>query len=208
VLIAYKIVVIFLLFWVYYNLITGKMNKAAAGFAAGSILIALNSIFKLIPDFDLEHLSQFVDFKTISLLIGMMIIMPFIGKSGFFHYLAIIVVKASRGKLLLLYLVTSITVALSSAFLNNVSTVMVFVPVILAIMETIDKNPFPFLMMIILSANLGGTATLIGDPPNMIIGFAAEKSFTEFLVNVSPGVLITLAILLFLMVRKEREVFK
>ena len=183
-LIAYKIIVIFFLIWVYYNLITGKMNKAAAGFAAGSILISLNSIFKVIPNFDLEHLSQFVDFKTISLLIGMMIIMPFIEKSGFFQYLAIIVVKASRGKLLLLYLVTSITVAISSAFLNNVSTVMVFVPVILAIMETIDKNPFPFLMMIILSANLGGTATLIGDPPNMIIGFAAGKSFVDFLVNV------------------------
>ena len=207
-LIAYKIIVISLLFWVYYNLITGKMNKAAAGFAAGSILIALNSIFKLIPDFDLEHLSQFVDFKTISLLIGMMIIMPFIGKSGFFHYLAIIVVKASRGKLLLLYLVTSITVAISSAFLNNVSTVMVFVPVILAIMETIDKNPFPFLMMIILSANLGGTATLIGDPPNMIIGFAAGKSFVEFLVNVAPGALITLAFVLFYTVIKEWKVFQ
>ena len=64
-LIIYKIIVVFFLIWVYYNLITGKMNKAAAGFAAGSILISLNSIFKLIPDFDLEHLSQFVDFKTI-----------------------------------------------------------------------------------------------------------------------------------------------
>jgi Na+/H+ antiporter NhaD/arsenite permease-like protein len=207
-LIVYKIIVIFFLFWVYYNLITGKMNKAAAGFAAGSILISLNSIFKLIPDFDLEHLSQFVDFKTISLLIGMMIIMPFIEKSGFFQYLAIIVVKASRGKLILLYLVTSITVAISSAFLNNVSTVMVFVPVILAIMETIDKNPFPFLMMIILSANLGGTATLIGDPPNMIIGFAAGKSFMDFLINVAPGVLLTLAFVLVYTVRKERKVFQ
>ena len=207
-LIIYKIIVIFFLFWVYYNLITGKMNKAATGFAAGSILISLNSIFKVIPDFDLEHLSQFVDFKTISLLIGMMIIMPFIEKSGFFQYLAIIVVKASRGKLLLLYLVTSITVAISSAFLNNVSTVMVFVPVILAIMETIDKNPFPFLMMIILSANLGGTATLIGDPPNMIIGFAAGKSFMDFLINVAPGVLLALAFVLFYTVRKEWKVFQ
>jgi len=207
-LILYKIIVIFFLFWVYYNLITGKMNKAAAGFAAGSILISLNSIFHLIPDFDLEHLSQFVDFKTISLLIGMMIIMPFIEKSGFFQYLAIIVVKASRGKLLLLYLVTSITVAISSAFLNNVSTVMVFVPVILAIMETIDKNPFPFLMMIILSANLGGTATLIGDPPNMIIGFAAGKSFMDFLINVAPGALMALAFVLFYTVRKEWKVFQ
>ena len=205
---TYQIIVILFLIWVYYNLITGKMNKAAAGFAAGSILISINSIFKIIPEFDLEHLSQFVDFKTIALLVGMMIIMPFIEKSGFFQYLAIIVVKASRGKLLLLYLVTSITVAISSAFLNNVSTVLVFVPVILAIMETIDKNPFPFLMMIILSANLGGTATLIGDPPNMVIGFAAGKSFIEFLVNVAPGVLLTLAFVLIYTIKKEWNVFK
>src|SRR6056297_1484168 len=184
------------------------MNKAASAFAAGAILISFNSIFNIVPGLDLEHLSEFVDFKTIALLVGMMIIMPFIEKSGFFQYLAINVVRASKGNLLALYLITSLTVAVSSAFLNNVSTVMVFVPVILAIMETIDKNPFPFLIMIILSANLGGTATLIGDPPNMIIGFAAEKSFTEFLVNVSPGVLITLAILLFLMIKKEQAVFK
>ena len=83
-LLAYKIIVIIFLVWVYYNLITGKMNKAASGFAAGAILISLNSIFNLIPNFDLENLSTFVDFKTISLLIGMMIIMPFIEKSGFF----------------------------------------------------------------------------------------------------------------------------
>jgi Na+/H+ antiporter NhaD/arsenite permease-like protein len=184
------------------------MNKAASGFAAGAILISLNSIFKLVPNFDLEHLSNFVDFKTISLLIGMMIIMPFIEKSGFFQYLAVNVVKASRGNLLLLYIITSITVAISSAFLNNVSTVMVFVPVILAIMETIDKNPFPFLMMIILSANLGGTATLIGDPPNMVIGFAAGKSFTDFLVNVAPCVFLTLVFVLVYTIIKEKNTFK
>ncbi len=206
-LLAYKIIVIIFLVWVYYNLITGKMNKAASGFAAGAILISLNSIFNLIPNFDLENLSTFVDFKTISLLIGMMIIMPFIEKSGFFQYLAVNVVKASRGSLLLLYIITSITVAISSAFLNNVSTVMVFVPVILAIMETIDKDPFPFLMMIILSANLGGTATLIGDPPNMVIGFAAGKSFTDFLINVGPCVLITLAFVLFYTIKKEKSTF-
>jgi len=204
----FKFLVIGFLVWVYYNLITGKMNKAASAFAAGAILISFNTIFNIVPGLDLEHLSEFVDFKTISLLLGMMIIMPFIEKSGFFQFLAVNVVRASRGNLLLLYIITSLTVAVSSAFLNNVSTVMVFVPVILAIMETIDKNPFPFLMMIILSANLGGTATLIGDPPNMIIGFAAEKSFTQFLVNVSPGALITLAVILFLMIRKEKGLFK
>ncbi len=206
--VIFKAAVIGLLIWVYYNLITGKMNKAASSFAAGAIVLSVNSIFNFIPGLDLENLSKFIDFKTISLLLGMMIIMPFIEKSGFFQFLAINVVRASKGNLLMLYLITSITVAVSSAFLNNVSTVMVFVPVILAIMDTIGKNPFPFLMMIILSANLGGTATLIGDPPNMIIGFAAEKSFTDFLVNVSPAVLITIVIVLLLLIRKEKNMFK
>jgi len=206
--VVFKTAVIGLLVWVYYNLITGKMNKAASSFAAGAIVLSLNSIFKVIPGLDLENLSKFIDFKTISLLLGMMIIMPFIEKSGFFQYLAIRVVRASKGNLLLLYIITSITVAISSAFLNNVSTVMVFVPVILAIMETIGKNPFPFLMMIILSANLGGTATLIGDPPNMIIGFAANKSFMDFLINVSPAVLINIVVVLLIMIRKEKNMFK
>jgi len=207
-LIIFQLLVLCLLIWVYYNLITGHMSKAASAFAAGALVLSFNSIFQLVPGLDLEHLSQFVDFKTISLLVGMMLLMPFVEKSGFFHYIAIQVVRLSKGSLLGLFVITSVAVALSSAFLNNVSTVMVFVPVILAILDSIGKKPFPFLMMIVLSANLGGTATLIGDPPNMIIGFAANKSFSAFLVNVAPAVLLSLAVVLWMILRREKGFFQ
>jgi Na+/H+ antiporter NhaD/arsenite permease-like protein len=85
---------------------------------------------------------------------------------------------------------------------------MVFVPVVLAVTETIGKNPFPYLVMIILSANLGGAATLIGDPPNMLVGFAAEKSFNDFLVNVAPVVGITIFTVIILLLWKEGKYFK
>jgi len=84
---------------------------------------------------------------------------------------------------------------------------MVFVPIILAITDSINKNPFPFLIMVILSANLGGAATLIGDPPNMLVGFAADISFVEFLVNLSPVVFIAIGTVIFLILKKEKNYF-
>lgn len=214
---VYGAIVLFLMGIVYYFLISNKMDKAASAFAAGAILLFLTAIFtntypELVPEairkISLDDLSEFVDFKTLGLLLGMMIILPFIEESGFFQFLAITVVKLSRGNFRLLFMVTSVIVAISSAFLNNVSTVMVFVPVVLAVTETIGKNPFPYLVMIILSANLGGAATLIGDPPNMLVGFAAEKSFNDFLVNVAPVVGITIFTVIILLLWKEGKYFK
>ncbi|MBO8166233.1 MAG: ArsB/NhaD family transporter [Kosmotoga sp.] len=213
----YGSVVLVLMSIVYYFLVSGKMDKAASAFAGGAILLFLTAVLNnAFPDalpegvknLNLENLSSFVDFKTLGLLIGMMIILPFIEESGFFQFMAVAVVKMSRGNFRFLYILTSIIVGLASAFLNNVSTVMVFVPVVLAVTDALKKNPFPFLIMIILSANLGGTATLIGDPPNMIVGFAAGKSFNDFLSNVSPVVIITLVTILILLLWKESKYFK
>ncbi|WP_053001301.1 ArsB/NhaD family transporter [Kosmotoga pacifica] len=215
--VLYGSVVLALMAVVYYFLISGKMDKAASAFAGGAILLFLTAVLNkafpgALPEgvraLNLDNLSEFVDFRTIGLLIGMMIILPFIEESGFFQFMAVAVVKMSRGDFKLLYIVTSLIVALASALLNNVSTVMVFVPVVLAVTDALEKNPFPFLIMIILSANLGGTATLIGDPPNMIVGFAAGKSFNDFLINVAPVVFITLITILILLLWKESKYFK
>jgi len=207
-LLFFKVMVLALFVVVYYYLITGKFDKAAIAFIAGTLVIFLNSILKIIPDLSIERLSDFVDFDTIGLLIGMMIILPFIKKAGFFEYMAIQALKLSRGNLKSLFIIINITTAISSAFLNNVSTVMVFVPIILAITDAINKNPFPFLMSLVFSANIGGTATLIGDPPNMLVGFAAHKSFMDFILNVSPGVLITFVAIIIYLLIKEREYFR
>jgi len=192
----YGSVVLVLMSIVYYFLVSGKMDKAASAFAGGAILLFLTAVLN----------NAFPD--ALPELIGMMIILPFIEESGFFQFMAVAVVKMSRGNFRFLYILTSIIVGLASAFLNNVSTVMVFVPVVLAVTDALKKNPFPFLIMIILSANLGGTATLIGDPPNMIVGFAAGKSFNDFLSNVSPVVIITLVTILILLLWKESKYFK
>lgn len=205
--IVMQITVVTLFLIAYYFIITNKMDKAAVSFAAGALVIGVNSIMKTVPYLTIAHVGNFVDFDTIALLLGLMVIIPFMGDAGIFQFLALLVLKISKGNLKILYVLTAFTVAISSAFLNNVSTVMVFVPVILAITESMDKDPFPFLMMIIFSANFGGGMTLIGDPPNMIVGFANHFSFLDFIVNVTPGILLAMAVVIFFWMRKERNYF-
>ncbi len=205
---AMQLVTVALFVFAYYFIITGKMDKAGVSFVAGALIIGVNSITGMVPKLAINHVGEFVDFDTIALLLGLMVIIPFMGDAGVFQFLAVLVLKISKGNLKLLYILTVFTVALSSAFLNNVSTVMVFVPVILAITESLDKDPFPFLMMIIFSANFGGGMTLIGDPPNMIVGFANHFSFIDFAVNATPGVVLAMVVVLFLWLRKEKNYFK
>ncbi len=183
------------------------MDKAGVSFIAGALIIGVNSVVHSVPHLAITHVGEFVDFDTIALLLGLMVIIPFMGDAGVFQFLAMIVLKVSKGNLKVLYILTAFTVALSSAFLNNVSTVMVFVPVILAITESIDKDPFPFLMMIVFSANFGGGMTLIGDPPNMIVGFANGFSFGDFAMNATPGIILAMVAVLFFWMKKERAYF-
>lgn len=135
-----------------------------------------------------------IDFNTIGLLVGMMIIVSITRKSGVFEYMAIRaakIVKASpAGILAMLAAVT----AVASAFLDNVTTVLLMVPVTLAITEALRVNAYPFLFSQILASNIGGTATLIGDPPNILIGTLVDLSFNQFVINLTPVVIITLIV--------------
>ena len=127
-----------------------------------------------------------IDLNTISLLTGMMVIVAITQKSGVFQYVAIAATKAARadpwGLMLMLCLVT----ALFSALLDNVTTVLLIAPVTLLITDALRLKPYPYLFAIIFASNIGGTATLIGDPPNIMIGSAAKLSFIDFLVNLAP----------------------
>jgi len=137
-----------------------------------------------------------IDLNTISLLTGMMVIVAITQKSGVFQYVAIAATKAVRadpwGLMLMLCLVT----ALFSALLDNVTTVLLIAPVTLLITDALRLKPYPYLFAIIFASNIGGTATLIGDPPNIMIGSAAKLSFNAFLVNLAPVALVILLLTL------------
>ncbi len=133
-----------------------------------------------------ERAWESIDQNTILLLFGMMNIVTVMGKSGFFHLVAAKAVQITKGSPTRVLWVFSILTAVFSAFLDNVTTVLFMAPVMINIAERLKLNPIPYLIAIVLASNTGGTATLIGDPPNIIIGSIAGKTFNDFLVEVAP----------------------
>ncbi|SMO56756.1 possible tyrosine transporter P-protein [Balnearium lithotrophicum] len=152
-----------------------------------------------------EKAWESVDHNTIFLLFGMMNIVTVMGKSGFFHLVAAKAVKLTKGSPSRVLWIFSLLTALFSAFLDNVTTVLFMAPVMINIAEKLKLNPIPYLIAIVLASNTGGTATLIGDPPNIIIGSIAGKTFNDFLEEVAPyatlAFLIGLAVMHFLMAK-------
>lgn len=138
-----------------------------------------------------------IDFNTISLLTGMMVIVAVTQKSGVFQYIAVAAAKRVKADPWGVMLVLSMATALFSALLDNVTTVLLITPVALLITDALKVTPYPYLVAVILSSNIGGTATLIGDPPNIMIGSAAKLTFSDFLLNLAP-VAIVVALLTWL----------
>lgn len=140
-----------------------------------------------------------IDFNTLGLLFGMMVIVGVIAETGFFDFIAIRMTKIAGGDYWMLMLMFGLVSATASAFLDNVSTVLLLIPVTISIAKSLEVNPIPIIMVEILASNIGGTATLVGDPPNIMIGSAANLSFVSFIVNVGPIVVITMLISIFLL---------
>jgi Na+/H+ antiporter NhaD/arsenite permease-like protein len=138
-----------------------------------------------------------VDWGVIFLLLGMMLIVAVLRRTGLFEYVAIWAAKRARGQPFRILVTLSIVTALASALLDNVTTVLLVAPVTVLVAERLGARPVPFLIAEVLASNIGGTATLIGDPPNIIIGSEAGLSYTEFLVNLGPISLIVLVLFLF-----------
>lgn len=172
----------------YAILFSEKLNRAVIVMLGASAMILLGVL-------SYSQAIDGVDFNTISLLIGMMIMVGIMEKSGAFQFAAVAsakVVKANpRGILVVLGIVTAVL----SAFLDNVTTVLLIVPVTIEITRKLKINPYPFLLMEIFSSNIGGTATLIGDPPNIIIGGALGLGFMDFLRELSLLVVINMIVL-------------
>lgn len=134
-----------------------------------------------------------IDFNTIALLTGMMILVAVASRSGLFEFLAIWSAQRVRGSPAGVLCLLSLVTAIISAFLNNVTLVLVMAPVTLSIARRLRVAPFPFLVCEVMASNIGGAATLIGDPPNIMIGSAAGLSFNAFLVNLAPVILVVMA---------------
>ena len=172
----------------YAILFTEKINRAIVTLLAATIMIFCGV---------LNQAQAFagIDFNTISLLVGMMIIVNITEKSGLFQFVAIWGAKKVRAHPLGILAVLALVTAFFSAFLDNVTTVLLIVPVTFQITRSLKINPFPYLILEIFASNIGGTATLIGDPPNILIGSALGLSFTDFVLNLAPVVVLVMLIL-------------
>lgn len=146
-----------------------------------------------------EAALEAIDFNTLGLLLGMMILVAMLEPTGFFQYLAVWAARASRGKPVRLFVLLGSITTVLSMFLDNVTTVVLIAPVTILICEILGMSPLPFLLSEALLSNTGGVATLVGDPPNVLIGSAAGLSFNDFLIHSLPIVVVVwFATLLFL----------
>ncbi len=174
---------------VYVFIISERLNQALIALLGASAMIFLGVISQ-------QQAFAGIDFNTIFLLIGMMIIVGIMKHSGVFQFVAIFAAKMVKANPRSLLVVLAIITAVFSALLDNVTTVMLIVPITLLLTEQLKQNPYPFLFSQIFASNVGGTATLIGDPPNILIGSHVGFSFMDFVVNVGPPAFITMICLL------------
>ncbi|HEX5147881.1 MAG TPA: SLC13 family permease, partial [Candidatus Limnocylindrales bacterium] len=160
-----------------------KWDRTLIALLAGLTMVMLGIV-------DQREAFAAIDLNVIFLLVGMMIIASILARTGFFEWLAIRSVIISDGHPIRLLLVLALVTAVVSAFLDNVTTVVLMTPVTLSVARRLGVSPVPYLIAQILASNIGGTATLIGDPPNILIGSAAGLGFGAFLFNLAPVVAI------------------
>lgn len=181
-------------------IISEKINRTIVAMIGG-ILMVLTGIVNQ------EQALHHIDFNTIGLLIGMMILVVITAQTGIFKYMAIRAAKVAKGNPLTLLVYLCIITAVASALLDNVTTVLLMVPVTFSIARQLQVNPLPYLISEIIASNVGGTATLIGDPPNIMIGSSVpELDFMAFVINLGPIaflVLIVTVFLLYMIYRKD-----
>src|SRR3954471_5679052 len=174
-----------LLLVVYTVIITERVNRAIIALLGAGLMIQFGVL-------DQAKAVRGIDFNTIALLTGMMILVSVSRKSGMFQYLAVWSAKKAKAEPWRVLLMLSVTTAVLSAFLDNVTTVLLIVPVTLAITKELEVPPYPFLFSEVLASNIGGTATLIGDPPNIMIGSQVGLSFNDFVIHLTPVIIVTM----------------
>jgi Na+/H+ antiporter NhaD/arsenite permease-like protein len=174
---------------IYALIVTEKIHRTLAALLGASLVILLRLV-------DQHEAFASVDFNVIFLLAGMMIIANVLAKTGIFQWIAVEAVRRTQGRPYRLLVLTSVITAIVSAFLDNVTTVVLLTPITFFVAQRLGTSPIPFLISQVLASNIGGTATLIGDPPNIIIGSQMGKDFNDFLVNLAPVAAAALAVYL------------
>jgi Na+/H+ antiporter NhaD/arsenite permease-like protein len=176
-----------LLIVTYATIMTEKLNRAIVALVGAGLMISLGILNQ-------EQAVEGIDFNTLALLTGMMLIVAIARRSGIFQYVAIVSAKAARASPAGILAMLAIVTGLLSALLDNVTTVLLIAPVTLVICRELNVKPYPFLFAEIFASNIGGTATLIGDPPNIIIGSAANLAFMDFVYALTPIVIVILLV--------------
>lgn len=169
--------VIFLI--TYVIIITEQINRSLVALIGAGLMIFAGVLHQ-------SEAFAGIDLNTISLLTGMMVIVAVTQKSGVFQYVAVAAAKSVKADPWGVMMVLSFATAVFSSLLDNVTTVLLITPVALLITDALKVRPYPYLVAVIMSSNIGGTATLIGDPPNIMIGSAAKLTFTDFVINLAP----------------------
>ena len=178
---------------IYALIVTERIHRTLAALLGASLVILLKLV-------DQREAFAFVDFNVIFLLAGMMIIANVMAKTGVFQWIAVEAVRRAEGQPYRLLLLTSVITAVVSAFLDNVTTVVLLTPITFFVAQRLGTSPVPFLVSQVIASNIGGTATLIGGPPNIIIGSQMGKDFNDFLVNLTP--VVTAALVVYLIIAR------
>jgi Na+/H+ antiporter NhaD/arsenite permease-like protein len=175
----------------YVLIIAERINRSIIALLGAGLMIITGVLTQ-------EEAVRGIDFNTIALLTGMMMLVSISRRCGMFEYLAIWSAKQGRAQPWAMLAMLSLVTAVLSAFLDNVTTVLLIAPVTLAVTRELEVPAYPFLFSEIFASNIGGTATLIGDPPNIMIGSAANLSFNDFIIHVAPAIVIIMAVQLLL----------
>ncbi len=173
----------------YAVIVTERVHKTVVALVGASLMLVL----KILTQDEAFHSETYgIDYNVIFLLIGMMIIINVMKETGIFQWMAIKSAKVARGEPFRLMVILSVVTAVVSAFLDNVTTVLLVAPVTLLICEALEVDVIPFLITEAIASNIGGTATLIGDPPNIMIASKADLTFMDFIYHLTPVVIVIL----------------
>jgi len=181
-----------LFFSAYYVILTRARQTSVKVFLLG--LIA--AVLKLSEGLTTENISHVVDFNTIGLLLGMMIIVSVLKSTGFFQMASVYAVRLGKGDIKRTVSLLVLFIAVLSAFLDNVTTLLIFAPILFLVSDAAEVDPSKMLVLGVIASNVGGMATMIGDPPNIVIGNASGLSFVSFIVHLAPMAFLMLLILL------------
>jgi Na+/H+ antiporter NhaD/arsenite permease-like protein len=179
------------------------VHRTKAALVGAGLMVVIGTL-------DQQQAIEAVDWSTLGLLVGMMVIVGLTERTGVFTYIAVRAAQLSGGRPWLLLLLLAGTTGLLSAFLDNLTAILLVVPVTLVLADRLDIDPIPLVLVEVIACNIGGTATLIGDPPNIMIGtHVAELTFVDFIVNLAPIAFVTLVVvsaLLYAVFRRQLSI--